>query len=86
VERLSAREKERISELLAEGAPLGASVAACDSSRSDGDTAATEAGTEPIAVATVAGGARRDLAWDRGRRFAAVDRASVGSVTFDGVT
>ena len=63
----------------------GASVASCDSSRGDVDAAAAEAGAEPVAVAVVAGGAGGDLAWDRGRRFAAVDRVSVGSFTVDGV-
>jgi hypothetical protein len=58
----------------------GAQVASCDPARGDGDTAAGEAGTEPVAVAAVVGGAGGDLAWDRGRRFAAVDRVSVGRV------
>src|SRR5215471_16353551 len=65
--------------------PGGSEVASCDSSGGDGDPAAGEAGTEPFAVAVVVGGAGGDLAWDRGRRFVAVDRVSVGSFTVDGV-
>ena len=91
MERLSVREKERIAELLGEGAPfwrLRQEVPRsrhADRSGGDGDSAAGEAGTEPVAVAAVVGGAGGDLAWDRVRRFVAVDRVSVGSFTVDGV-
>ena len=73
MERLSVRERERIAELLAEGAPFWRLRQEVPRSRHAIRRAVmsmqrtAEAGAEPVAVAVVVGGAGGDLAWDRGR-------------------